>query len=165
MAACNLSSQSAYFISQIDGLALTFTSLNWDRWDTIISYANQNTDQSRRWNCSGWIFCWWLGVGLYLDPNWYLNVSSTIDVDSELQVASGVRPSPRTWYRNIKLIECELLHYRHTRASDTLPGLQTCWSQWSVSQRNIWQVSPDLTRGVWPWTPQIMQILAPRPTS
>ena len=46
--ACNLSSQSAYFISQIDGLALTFTSLNWDRWDTIISYANQNTDQSRR---------------------------------------------------------------------------------------------------------------------
>ena len=35
-------------------------------------------------------------VGLYLDLNWYLNVSSTIDVDSELQVASGVRPSPRT---------------------------------------------------------------------
>lgn len=35
-------------------------------------------------------------VGLYLEPNWYLNVSSTIDVDSELQVASGVRPSPRT---------------------------------------------------------------------
>ena len=87
-------------------------------------------------------------VGLYLDLNWYLNVSSTIDVDSELQVASGVPPSPRTCSRNIKLIECELLNYRHTRASDTLPGLQTCWSQWSVSQARgtsgrSHQISPE----------------------
>ena len=44
--------------------------------------------------------------------------------------------------------ECELLHYRHTQASDTLPGLQTCWRQWSVSQARgtsgrSHQISPE----------------------